>query len=404
MAGGGKAGKGKAKKKTELEEKLEAAQQEEMRRELALKAREELRKRLKKEEEISVVNRNKIMNHWRNIMRATKTKDLKNEIRVLSQDHERNIDRKDAIIQMIDCDLEESEEQFQMVLRNHLRNIDRILEEHDTMMIGAERKFREDLNVLQSEFEGEKERIEKRHGEEVGELRSVVKTIEEEEERRNHASVMNHEQMREEIKNKSLEDINMLRIALDGQIEELEHHFESAHLNYLQQTNQRTRDFKELTKSDQKLSREIEIKRRMVDRLQNNIQHWKTKIRQMQRENEERNRLLLEEKQTIQKHYQQLKRRIQNYKKDEDKQVLDLTKHAENHEGKLKNVVEMMERILENGELTRKMETEQEQILPFQETEGGLDNVEGVTAVLTDSNTKNEEAGEETKSYQSSSF
>ena len=44
------------------------------------------------------------------------------------------------------------------------------------------------------------------------------------------------DQLREEIRNRNLEDINMLRILLDAQIEELEQQFETAHLNYLQQT------------------------------------------------------------------------------------------------------------------------------------------------------------------------
>jgi len=60
----------------------------------------------------------------------------------------------------------------------------------------------------------------------------------------------------------------MLRISLDAQIEELEQHFETAHLNYLQQTAQKTHDFKELTQNDQALSRDIEQKRRKIDSLQ----------------------------------------------------------------------------------------------------------------------------------------
>lgn len=76
------------------------------------------------------------------------------------------------------------------------------------------------------------------------------------------------EQLREEIRNKNLEEINMLRISLDAQIEELEQHFETAHLNYLQQTAQRTHDFKELTQNDQRLSLEIEQKRKRIDNLQ----------------------------------------------------------------------------------------------------------------------------------------
>jgi hypothetical protein len=48
---------------------------------------------------------------------------LRKDIEILSQNHERDLDRKDAVIQMLDRDLEESEEQFQMALRAHLEQV-----------------------------------------------------------------------------------------------------------------------------------------------------------------------------------------------------------------------------------------------------------------------------------------
>lgn len=60
----------------------------------------------------------------------------------------------------------------------------------------------------------------------------------------------------------------MLRISLDTQIEDLESNFESEHISYLQQTSQRTHDFKELTQNDQRLTREIETKKKKIDSLQ----------------------------------------------------------------------------------------------------------------------------------------
>ena len=72
-----------------------------------------------------------------------------------------------------------------------------------------------------------------------------------EEQNRENEAKYAFEQLREEIRNRALEEINMLRILLDGQIEELETLFEAAHLHYLQQTAQRTHEFKALTQKDQ---------------------------------------------------------------------------------------------------------------------------------------------------------
>ena len=45
-------------------------------------------------------------------MRMAKTDELKREIEIFSQNHEREVDSKDAVMQMLDRDLEEAEEQY----------------------------------------------------------------------------------------------------------------------------------------------------------------------------------------------------------------------------------------------------------------------------------------------------
>jgi dynein regulatory complex subunit 2 len=247
-------------------------------------------------------------------MRLAKAESLKKDVEILSQNHERDVDRKDAILQMLDRDLEEAEDQFQMALRTHLSNIDILISLHDTRLYSLEKNFYYELNIMQKDFHTEKEKMLLKFKLEKKELVAVIETIEHDENERDGESKHSFEQLREEIRNRNLEEINMLRISLDAQIEELEQHFETAHLNYLQQTAQRTHDFKELTQNDQRLSREIELKKRKIDNLQTMIQQWKAKIRQLNRETEERNRLLLEEKHAIQRHYQQLKQRISAYR------------------------------------------------------------------------------------------
>ena len=218
---------------------------------------------------------------------------------------------------------------------------------------------------MQSDFHLEKENMLIKFRQEKKELTAVIETIESDENDREAEAKHSFEQLREEIRNRNLEEINMLRISLDAQIEELEQHFETAHLNYLQQTAQRTHDFKELTQNDQRLSHEIELKKKKIDNLQTTIQQWRAKIRQLNRETEERNRLLLEEKHSIQKHYQQLKQRIQAYRGTQNQRLLQLSQSANTCKGALQSKLDLAARVLQMAELARKMETEQEQVLPF---------------------------------------
>ena len=71
-------------------------------REQQLAARADLRRKLEAEAANTKVNQMKIQQQWRKIMRLAKTEALKKDIEILSQNHERDVDRKDAILQMLD--------------------------------------------------------------------------------------------------------------------------------------------------------------------------------------------------------------------------------------------------------------------------------------------------------------
>jgi hypothetical protein len=74
-------------------------------------------------------------------MRLAKVETLRKDIEILSQNHERDVDRKDAIIQMLDRDLEEAEEQYQMALRSHMQNIDTLIDLQDSRLLALENEF-----------------------------------------------------------------------------------------------------------------------------------------------------------------------------------------------------------------------------------------------------------------------
>ncbi|RYG66395.1 hypothetical protein EON64_09875 [archaeon] len=158
------------------------------------------------EAKISKVNSLKILNQWRKIMRLAKAESLKKDIEILSQNHERDVDRKDAILQMLDrsvsaisliivlnlcvlpCfnrDLEEAEDQYQMALRTHLINIDSLIKLHDSRLYALERHFQNELKVLQVDFLVEKETMLGKFSREKRELAAIIEAIEQEEDGRN---------------------------------------------------------------------------------------------------------------------------------------------------------------------------------------------------------------------------
>lgn len=59
---------------------------------------------------------------------APQVESLRKDVEIISQSHERDVDRKEAMLQMLDRDLDEAEEQYQIALRQHLRNVDTLIE------------------------------------------------------------------------------------------------------------------------------------------------------------------------------------------------------------------------------------------------------------------------------------
>ena len=137
-----------------------------------------LRERQAQEEAYSRVNRLKIMNQWRKLMRLVKVEDLRKEIEIISQNHEREVDRKDAIIQMLDRDLEDSEEQYQTALRSHLLIVDKLIDLHNSRLRGLEFEFERDLQELVEEFGTERDEINATHATHKKEMLDIMALME----------------------------------------------------------------------------------------------------------------------------------------------------------------------------------------------------------------------------------
>merc|ERR1719221_1938735 len=125
-------------------------------------------------------NMSKIQESWLKIMRSNTTKNLKKQVEIISQNHDRDVDRKDAILQMLDRDLDEAEEQHQVAVRSHLLNVDRLLEIQNSRLLALEDDFKRDVATLTEEFRLERGQIEERHTLEKRELQLLIDQVERE--------------------------------------------------------------------------------------------------------------------------------------------------------------------------------------------------------------------------------
>jgi dynein regulatory complex subunit 2 len=117
---------------------------------------------------------------WRALLRTAKTEALRKQVQIIEQNHERDLQRKDAILQMLDRDLEEAEDQYQIILRSHLSNVDLVLGLHKDRMRALELAFRSQVQKLQADFQREKEIVSAKFNAEKIDLEAVIAAIDKE--------------------------------------------------------------------------------------------------------------------------------------------------------------------------------------------------------------------------------
>mmetsp|Transcript_26168 Transcript_26168/g.57144 ORF Transcript_26168/g.57144 Transcript_26168/m.57144 type:complete len:488 (+) Transcript_26168:96-1559(+) len=310
-------------------------------------------------------NMSKIQESWLKIMRSAKTKQLKKQVEIISQNHERDVDRKDAILQMLDRDLDEAEEQHQVAVRSHLLNTDRLLEIQQSRLLALEDDFKRDVATLQEEFRIEKEHIQEKHALEKRELTIIVEQVEKDEKNREQADITDHQSQFEMIRNRNIEEDHQMKSNLEEKIEDTRAKCKEKLQLYQNSTESFTSEYKQFLQRDANLSKQVERKLRQVERMTASIAHWKLKISQNRSECEERNAQLRIEKDHIAKHFQELKAKMNHFRTDERKRLADLTQNARNCTQSLHEQLGMAERIIKTAELCRKFETEREKVLPF---------------------------------------
>merc|ERR1711998_639170 len=223
-----------------MKDRMGAMEEADRERYLAEVRKKYLKSQAQIEAKNSKYNLNKIQESWLKIMRSAKTKQLKKDVEIISQNHERDVDRKDAILQMLDRDLDEAEEQHQVAVRSHLLNVDRLLEIQQSRLQALEDDFQKDVATLAEEFRVEREQIMEKHTLEKRELTTIVQQVEQDEKNREQQDVTEHQSQFEMIRNKNIEESHQMRSNLEDTIENMRYQCNQNLRHYQSQTEHNT--------------------------------------------------------------------------------------------------------------------------------------------------------------------
>ncbi|XP_018417380.1 PREDICTED: coiled-coil domain-containing protein 65 [Nanorana parkeri] len=324
-----------------------------------------LKVKLAKEEHTSSINLNKLNVQWRAVLREVKAKELRKDIEILSQTFERVVDCKNSVVKSLIKDVEEADEQYTHALRSHLQNIDQLLELQRERLDLLQEEYQQELDTVLQEFDTERKMIMEQEDKEMLYLQNVMLAMEQNTLESESEAKLEFQSMRDEIKNKSLEEKHSLRVILETTIEDLWKQVQQAQKNYLNATEDRKIAFEILKAKDEKSAKEIAYQMKKLQKIQESINTLRNKISAHARENEEQNRRLREDKKVVHKQFQKVKQHMNQARAAEHSRLTTLTVQSNAALKELQRVIDKGEQIIRVAEMCRKLETEEEKVLPF---------------------------------------
>jgi len=347
--------------------KLEDQMTEDYRKllETAEKQKAILKKMWKQEEANSRLNKQLINNIHRQMLRNEKLHELTKELEITQQNYEREVDRKDAIIQQLIGDLDALEDQFLVAQRAHMQRMHTLLSLHDTSIASLENEFQRDLKALKAEFHAERELIVSHHQELIKQIKAATEIIDEQELAHAEQATTDQKIRRQRIQNKGQDAFNTLRVALDTRIGQLEKNLLELHQQYRGSTQDANKVFEQLHDEDMKTTKTIEREKKRIEALRKELNEVTTAVQRGEIECKQRNSALVSQRDMMLKHCADLKVRMNKLRATETRRLTDLTVMSRDalkaNEEKLKR----SEKILQLAELSRKLETEREKVVPF---------------------------------------
>jgi len=364
----------------------------ELAREAEIKKKQEimLRTRLEEwqaeEERMSKWSEREIQMRWLDWLRSQKYKELSSEIEIMAQAHDKALDRKNAVLEMLMYDLAEAEEQYRLALRTHLNNMDALIELQSRRMGDLQSEFEKHLSELRHELELERAEIVSKHEREKQDLKAILENMRIEAEKMDNNMQVNFATQKEETSEKSSDELHMLTTALEHEIKDLQKEIHNKNEEYQNKAGEKMKNFQEQSKEDKKQMDQITSMGKKILKLQEQIANTKANCNNNMKECEERNQSMREERDAIAGHFKDLKFRMQKWRRHQERRLCELVTMAHRSRNELRVRADQAERILKLTELCQQLETERERYLSYNNDVSPLEVQDEVALRLQDPN------------------
>ncbi|XP_077048741.1 dynein regulatory complex subunit 2 [Agelaius phoeniceus] len=324
-----------------------------------------MQEKLKREEQSSTWGLHKVRTLWRSAQRKAKDQELRQDIEILSQTFSRVMDCKDGTIEALVTELKEAEEQQNRALSSHLDLTDQLLHLQRCRLGYLEQGFSAQVGALKAEFEAERRAMLEQQDWESWVLQEMELATEQEHARNEQEALLNFQSARDDIKNKCWQDQQYSRLQLGARLEGLWEQIQTARRNYAQATEKKKVEFEELKRKCEKTSCEINAQAKRLEKLQDMVTATRAQIAAHLRKSEEQTQRIRGDREDAHQKLQKLRAQVTQASATAHTHLVTLSSQCSATLKALQQLLEKAQRLLRLAELCRRLETEEEKVLPF---------------------------------------
>uniref|UniRef100_A0A1B0GHK4 Dynein regulatory complex subunit 2 n=1 Tax=Lutzomyia longipalpis TaxID=7200 RepID=A0A1B0GHK4_LUTLO len=321
--------------------------------------------KLKREDAFTRLNMAKINQEWRSILRQLKCEELKEEIKCVEVFCGESIEHKNQVIRRLLCDLDESEELYATMLHAHVENIERIITLHSERLKFWHEWYVTEKQSMLGRFHGQMARYRVRKDAAQEDLECICFALETE--------ITQDEQTAEEEHTKRTDDLrNSMTIRLEEVTKDCEQSMEllwtdfqqvlNTYLTYTQEFHDEYLDLKRRDEEDTKL---IQAHYFEVARNTETIAELRYQLTATREEKDFTVAQLERFKSRLLERYDQSKGALVVGAKEDKERIRRLVVSSSSAIRQLQGVVKRGNVILQLVSICRKLETEREKVIPF---------------------------------------
>ncbi|KAF8564024.1 Dynein regulatory complex subunit 2 [Paragonimus westermani] len=226
-------------------------------------------------------------------------------------------------------------------------------------------EYEAEMQMLINEF-GEEERfLIAQHTKQLDDLKDIFVALDSTYTLKEGEAKSDQHSLKDELKNRNLEDKHALRTVLEAKVNHLWAEFKSALNQYNKTTDEKISFFENLKNKDEKSAEEIDMQMRKLQYISEHIAVSKRKMTKLSKEFEEKNRHLKEEREKLVAHFQNLKTQLNKLRESQHEKLVKVSLESSIATKKVQSLLDKAENIIKLAEHCRKYETEEEKVVPF---------------------------------------